>query len=166
MRKIRIQCRNVNSPKNVSIAIVKRANRPRKPFARRVPDRRPPQAHVRRCVTARCRRAEVRDASVGLNVSKALDVGGWRPCGVVQGGGCRGEMIVYPSRPILPPYHRPPTPPPWRTPHSTPTVPPHRIPPRSPLAPIDPATTYSTSGQEWNKVPPGGMVRPRDAKER
>lgn len=40
-----------------------------------VPDRTTPQPHVRPCVTVRCRRAEVRDASVGLNVSKALDVG-------------------------------------------------------------------------------------------
>lgn len=89
----------------------------------------------------------------------------WRPCGVVQGGGCRGEMIVYPSRPYSP-FLSPTT---HATPVENATLNSHgsaashcaRL-----CAPIDPATTHFTSGWEWNKVPPGGMVRPRsDVKE-
>lgn len=70
-------------------------------------------------------------------------------------------MIVHPSRPY-PPFLS-------STTHATPvenatlnshgSTASHRA---RPCAPIDPATTYFTSGREWNKVPPGGMVRPRD----
>lgn len=112
----------------------------------------------------RRRRVEVRDASVGLNVSKALDVG-------VRAAkwGMRWGNDHLPLPCPLPPSHRrlptnhPPTQPSQRTRlHSTPTVPPHP-PPRSPLRTHRPrAATHFTSGREWNKVPPGGMVGPRE----
>lgn len=58
------------------------------PLTPGVSDRRTPQPHMYPCVTVRCRRAEVRDASVGLNVSKALDVGAraaWCKVGDAEG---------------------------------------------------------------------------------
>lgn len=79
----------------------------------------------------------------------------WRPCGVVQGGGCRGEMIVHPSRPCSPFLSRPSTPPPWRTPHSTPTVPPHP----TALASVHPSTPRpptSRRGESGIKCRPKG----------
>jgi len=68
-----------------------------------VPDRGTPRAHVRRCVTARCRRAEVRDASVGLNVSKALDVGARAArCGARWGMQRGDDRLPLPSLFSLP----------------------------------------------------------------
>lgn len=86
------------------------------------------KSHVRYIrVTGRCRRAEVRDASVGLNVSKALDVGARAVSSKV--GDAKGKWSSTPClrSPLLcaATYATPVE----RTLHSTPTVPP----PRSPL---------------------------------
>lgn len=100
--------------------------------------------HVCPYVTGRCRRAEMRDASVGLNVSKALDVGAravW--CKV---GDAEGRRLSTPPTPIHPspllthPRH------PRRERHTQlprGATASHRA---HPCAPIDPAATYFTSG--------------------
>jgi len=117
-------------------------------------------------MTGRCRRAEVRDASVGLNVSNALDVGARAVRGKVGNAEGRRRVLSLPSP--SPTRARSLThvtaPPPWRTPHSTPTVRRHIAPSRpysSRVVPIDLAATHFTSRRGWNKVPPGGMVTPR-----
>jgi len=121
-------------------------------------------------MTGRCRRAEVRDASVGLNVSNALDVGARAVRGKVGNAeGRRRVLSLLSPSPVRArsltlahPRYR-------ATLMENAALNPHGAPPHRPVAPplvphatpIDLAATHFTSRRGWNKVPPGGMVTPR-----